>query len=146
MSFPIQLRSSCWHFPEYDCLEVFKTQIDDNSIKVGEQAAGDRGKDTRLVTLKKRIHVVIFVVNNGVDKSTCLTNQEHLQHAWDMIFQHSGYLGYQTKTVLNLSNLLIQVPCSSIPKFFPGSKLPALLDHIFAGYLFLCLLHAQGKT
>ena len=70
---------------------MFKTQVDDKSIKVGEQAAEDRGKDTRLVTLKKKVPVVNFIA--------CLTNQEHLQHAWDIIFQHSGQLGYHTNTV-----------------------------------------------
>ena len=40
----------------------------------------------------------------------------------------------------------IQVPCSSTSTFYPGSNLPELLDHIFAGYLFLCLIDAHGKT
>ena len=30
--------------------------------------------------------------------------------------------------------------------FYAGSKLLALLDHIFAEYLFLCLIDAHGKT
>ena len=34
--------------------------------------AEDRGKGIRLVTLKKRIHVVNYVVNYGADKFTCL--------------------------------------------------------------------------
>ena len=34
-------------------MELFKTQVDDKSIKVGEQVVEDRLKDTRLVTLKK---------------------------------------------------------------------------------------------
>ena len=42
-------------------MEVFKTQVDDKSINVGEQAVEDRGKDTRLVTLKKRIHVANLI-------------------------------------------------------------------------------------
>ena len=41
----------------------------------------DRGKGARLVTLKKRVHVGNYVVNYGIDKFTCLTNQEYLQHA-----------------------------------------------------------------
>ena len=54
-------------FPEYDYLEVFQTKVDNKSIQVGEQAAEDRGKGTRLVVLKKRIHVVNFIVNYGID-------------------------------------------------------------------------------
>ena len=80
-------------------MEVFKTQVDDKSIKVGEQAAKDRGKDTRLVTLQKRIHVVNFIVSYGVDKSTFLTTQEHLQYAWDITLQHPSQLGYHMNTV-----------------------------------------------
>ena len=38
-----------------------------------------------------------------------------------------------------------QVHCSSTPTLYPGSK-PTLLDHNFAGYLFLCLIDAHGKT
>ena len=40
--------------------------------------------------LQKRIYVVNYVVNYGVNKFTCLTNQEYLQHAWDITFQQSG--------------------------------------------------------
>ena len=40
----------------------------------------------------------------------------------------------------------IQVPCISMSTFYPGPKLSELLDHIFAGYLFLCLIDAHGKT
>ena len=40
----------------------------------------------------------------------------------------------------------IQVPCSSTSTFYAGSKLSELLDHVFAGYLFLCLIDAHGKT
>ena len=54
----------------------------------------DRGIGARFVTLKKRVHVVNCVC--GVDKSTSLTNQEHLQHGWDITFQHPGQLGYHT--------------------------------------------------
>ena len=43
-----------------------------------------------LVAIKKRVHVV----NYAVDKFTCLLTQEHLQHAWDITFQHPGHLGY----------------------------------------------------
>ena len=74
-------------FLEYDYLKVFKTQVDDKSIKVREQAAADRGKGTRLVALNKPVHVVNFNVNSGVDKIIYLTTQEHLQHAWDITFQ-----------------------------------------------------------
>ena len=42
--------------------------------------------------------------------------------------------------------LLRQVLCSVTATFYPGSKLSALLDPIFAGYLFLCLSDAHGKT
>ena len=52
----------------------------------------DRRKGARLVTIKKRVHVVIYVVTYGVDKSTYLTNQEHLEHAWDITLQHPGQL------------------------------------------------------
>ena len=71
----------------------------------------DRGKAARLVTLKKSAHAVSYVVNYGVDKSACLTNQEHLQHPWDIMFQHLGQHGYHTNTVHNLSMLLTQVHC-----------------------------------
>ena len=43
-------------------MEVFKTQVDDKSIKAGEQTTQDRGRGTRLVTLKKRVPVVHFMV------------------------------------------------------------------------------------
>ena len=121
------------NFPEYDYLEVFKTQVDEKSIKVGEQSAEDRGKSTRHVVLKKRIHVVKYNYY-GVDKFTCLT--------------HQGQLGYHTNTVYkhNLSMLLTQLPCSFTSTFYPGSRLPALLDHTFAGYLFLFRTDAHGKT
>ena len=36
--------------------------------------------------------------------------------------------------------------CSSTSTFYPGSKLSELLDYIFAGYLFLCLIDPHGKT
>ena len=36
----------------------------------------ERGKGATIVTLKKKVHVVNYVVNYGVDKSTYLTNQE----------------------------------------------------------------------
>ena len=39
-----------------------------------------------------------------------------------------------------------EVPCPITSTFYPGSKLLALLDHTFAEYLFLCLIHAHGKT
>ena len=39
----------------------------------------------------------------------------------------------------------MQVPCSSTSVFYPGPNLPALLDHIFAEYLFLCLIDAHEK-
>ena len=54
-------------------MEVFKTQVHDKSIKVGEQAEEDREKGTRLVTLKKSIHVINYVVNYGGNKFTCST-------------------------------------------------------------------------
>ena len=54
-------------------MEVFKTHVDDKSIKVVEQAAENRGKGTRLVNLKKRVPVVNSIVNYGGDKSTYLT-------------------------------------------------------------------------
>ena len=72
-------------------------------------------------------------MNNDVDKFICLTTQEHSQHAWDISLPH-------------FSMFLTQVPCLSTSTFYPGSKLPDLLDHIFAGYLFLCLINANGKT
>ena len=100
---------------------MFKTQVDDKSIKVGEQAAEDRGKDTRLVTLKKEVPVVKFIA--------CLTNQEHLQHAWDIIFQHSGQLAYHTNTVIHTYILLMTSTLN------PRPKLPAILDHIFCRIL-----------
>ena len=65
-------------------MEVFKTPIHDKSINVGEQAARDRGKGTRLATLKKRVPSVHYIANYGVDKSTSLTNQEQLHIAWDI--------------------------------------------------------------
>ena len=46
----------------------------------------DRRKGARVVLLQKSIHVVNYIVNFGVEKSTCLTSQEHLQHAWDITF------------------------------------------------------------
>ena len=49
---------------------------------VVEQATEDRRKGTRLVTLKKRVHIFNYIVSYGVGKSTCLTTQEHLHHAW----------------------------------------------------------------
>ena len=49
-------------------MEVFKTKVDDKSTKVGEEAAEDSGKDTRLVTLQKGVAVVNFIVYYGVDK------------------------------------------------------------------------------
>ena len=99
------------------------------------------------MTLKIRVHGVNFIVNYGVDKSTCLTTQEHLQHAWDITLQHPGQLGYHTNTVhkYNLSMLLTKVPCLSTSTSYPGSKLPALLDHIFAGYIFLCLIDPMAS-
>ena len=42
--------------------------------------------------------------------------------------------------------LLTQVLCSSTSTFYPLSKLSELLDHIFAGYIVLCLVDAHGKT
>ena len=42
--------------------------------------------------------------------------------------------------------LLTQVPCSSTSTLYPGPKLQAILDHIFAGYLSLCLIDTHGKT
>ena len=41
--------------------------------------------------------------------------------------------------------LLTQVPYPITSTFYPGSKLLALLHHIFAEYLFLCLTDAHGK-
>ena len=135
-------------FPEHDYLEIFKTQVDNKTIKVGEQAAEDRGKGTGLVTLKKRVPVVHFMFNYVVDKSTCLTTQEHLQHAWDITLQHPGQLGYHDKTVVKHkpSMLWIQVACSFTATFYPGPKVPGILDHIFVEFLFLCLIDAHGKT
>ena len=49
-------------------------------------------------------------------------------------------------TVHSISMSLTQVPCSVTPTFSHGSKQPALLDCIFAEYLFLCLIDAHGKT
>ena len=40
----------------------------------------------------------------------------------------------------------IPIPCSSTSALYCGLKLPALPDHIFAGYLFLCLIAAHEKT
>ena len=40
----------------------------------------------------------------------------------------------------------IPMPCSCTSTFYPGSKLSDLLEHISAGYLFLCLIDALGKT
>ena len=108
----------------------------------------DRGKGARLVVLKKRVHVVNYYgVNYGVDKSTYLTNQESLQHTWDITFQHPGQLRYHTTTVYKHtpSMLLTQVHCSCTPTFYPRSKLPDLHDHLFTGYLFLFLIDAHGK-
>ena len=42
--------------------------------------------------------------------------------------------------------LLTQVPCPVTSTFYPVSKLLALLDCMFAEYLFLCLIDAYGKT
>ena len=42
--------------------------------------------------------------------------------------------------------LMIQVPSSSMPTLYLGPKLCALHDHIFTGYLFLCLIDAHRKT
>ena len=36
--------------------------------------------------------------------------------------------------------------CSSTSALYRGPNLPALPDQIFAGYLFLCLTDAHGKT
>ena len=94
-------------------MEVFKTHVDDKSIKVGEQATEEnRGKGTRLMNLKKRVPVVNSIVNYGGDKSTYLTTQEHLQHAWGITLQHPGQLGCHNNTVhkYNPSMLLTQVP------------------------------------
>ena len=97
----------------------------------------DKEKGTRLVPLKKRVHVVNYVVNYGVVRFTCLTSQEHLQHAWDITFQCPGELGYHSSTIYkhNPSMVFTQVHCSSTPTFYPGSKLPALLDHIICRIL-----------
>ena len=46
----------------------------------------------------------------------------------------------KTLNVVDTSTLLIHMYT------LPRPKLPALLDHIFAGYLFLCLIDAHGKT
>ena len=40
----------------------------------------------------------------------------------------------------------IQVPWLSTSTFYHGPRLSELLDHIFAGYLFLCLIDAHGNT
>ena len=40
----------------------------------------------------------------------------------------------------------IQAPSSSTSALYLLPNLPALPDHIFAGYLFLCLIDAHGKT
>ena len=42
--------------------------------------------------------------------------------------------------------LLTKVPCPVTSTFYPESKLLAVLDHIFAEYLFLCIIDAHGKT
>ena len=39
----------------------------------------------------------------------------------------------------------IQVPCLSTSAFYHGPDLSELLDHIFAGYLFLSLIDAHGE-
>ena len=97
----------------------------------------------RLVTLKKGVHVK-FIVNYGVDQSTCLITQ----HSWSTTLQQSGQLGSHTDIAHkhNLSMLLTQVPCSFTSALYPGTNVPALADHIFSGYLFLCLIDAHGKT
>ena len=84
----------------------------------------DRGKGARLVTFKKRVHVANYVDNSGVDKSTYLTKQEHLQHAWDITFPHPGQLGYHTNTVYKHkpSMLLTQVRCSFTHHILPWMK------------------------
>ena len=101
-----------------------------------------------LSALKKSVHVVNSIINNGVDKSTCLTTQVHLHHAWGITLQHPGQLEYHTNTVhkYNLSMVLTQVHCSSTSTLYSGPKLPALLDQNFAGYLCLCLIDAHRKT
>ena len=75
-----------------------------------------------------------YIVNYGVDKSTCLTYQGQLGCHSNMNHKY------------NLSMLLTQVPFSFTYTFYPGSKPPPVLDHIFAGFLFLCLIAAIGKT
>ena len=42
--------------------------------------------------------------------------------------------------------LLTQVPCSFTSALYTGPKLPDVSDYNFAGYLFLCLIDAHGKT
>ena len=39
----------------------------------------------------------------------------------------------------------IQVPCSSTSTIYPQSRLSELFDHIFAGYIFLCLIDVHAK-
>ena len=108
----------------------------------------DIGKCARLVTLQIRVHVVNYVVNYGVDKSTYLTDQEHLQHAWDITFQHPGQLAYHTNTVhkYNISMLLTQGIANPHLHSTLDKNLSFLHDIILAEYLFLCLIYAHGKT
>ena len=113
-----------------------------------QQASEDKRKGARLVTLKKRIQVVNYIVNYGVDKSTCLTTQEKLQHAWCISLQHIGHLGYHTNIVhkYNLSMLLTQVPCSSTSTLYLDQTYQLYLTTSLQEYLFLCLVDAHGKT
>ena len=127
---------------------------DEHSTPPSEEPLGDTEETTSIhltMVYKSLSHnhspgQMEMFKTQGVDKATCLTTQEHLKHAWGITSQHSGQPEYHTNTVLNLSMLLTQVPSSSKSTFYPGSKLSALLDHIFAGYSILCLIDAHGKT
>ena len=50
--------------------------------EVVEEAEEDR-EGAIPMPLKKRVHVVHYVVDYVVDQFTCLTTKEHLQHIWE---------------------------------------------------------------
>ena len=50
------------------------------------------------------------------------------------------------KILVNLNTAPTLFTELSTSTHYPGPKLPALLDHIFAGYIFLCPIDAHGKT
>ena len=65
----------------------------------------------------------------------------HLTKVYKSLFHGTEDINWQMNAML-----LTQVPCPMTSTFYPGPKLVALLDHIIAEYLFLCLIDAHGKT